>query len=106
VTVKFAERLGETMSARIIREIPAGREDLPSKALGGAGGGALPVDPRDSQGTKSLQRVFQVDLELPPEGESPAFGSRAYVRFELRWEPIGEQLWRRTRQLLLSRLQA
>jgi putative peptide zinc metalloprotease protein len=106
VTVKLAERLDETMPARIIREVPAGREDLPSKALGGAGGGALPVDPRDSQGTKSLQRVFQVDLELPLEGESPAFGSRAYVRFELRWEPIGEQLWRRTRQLLLSRLQA
>lgn len=106
VSVKLAERLDETLSARIIREVPAGSDDLPSKALGGSGGGALPVDPRDPQGTKSLQRVFQVDIELPPEGESAAFGSRAYVRFEHRWEPLGRQLWRRMRQLLLTRLQA
>ena len=106
VTVKLAERLDETIAAQVIREVPAGSEDLPSKALGGPGGGALPVDPRDTQGTKSLRRVFQVDVELPAEAQSPAFGSRAYLRFELRWEPIGEQLLRRARQLLLSRLQA
>ena len=66
-TVKLAERLDETLPARIIREVPAGRDDLPSKALGGTGGGALPVDPRDPHGTKTLQRVFQVDIELPLE---------------------------------------
>src|SRR5262249_19863094 len=58
VFVKLAERIDEKLSARIIREVPAGREDLPSKALGGAGGGTLPVDPRDKQGTKTLRRVF------------------------------------------------
>ena len=106
-TVKLAERLDETLPARIIREVPAGREDLPSKALGGTGGGALPVDPRDPQGTKTLQRVFQVDIELPSDAElAVAFGSRAYVRFDHHWEPIGQQIWRRARQLVLSRLQA
>ena len=106
-TVKLAERLEEILPARIIREVPAGREDLPSKALGGTGGGALPVDPRDPQGTKTLQRVFQVDIELPSDAELPvAFGSRAYVRFDHQWEPIGQQIWRRARQLVLSRLQA
>ena len=106
-TVKLAERLDETLPARIIREVPAGREDLPSKALGGTGGGALPVDPRDPQGTKTLQRVFQVDIELPLDvAPAAAFGSRAYVRFDHHWEPIGQQIWRRVRQLLLSRLQA
>jgi putative peptide zinc metalloprotease protein len=106
-TVKLTERLDETLPARIIREVPAGREDLPSKALGGTGGGALPVDPRDRQGTKTLQRVFQVDIELPVNVDSAtAFGSRAYVRFDYHWEPIGRQIWRRARQLVLSRLQA
>jgi putative peptide zinc metalloprotease protein len=105
--VKLAERLDETLPAHIIREVPAGRDDLPSKALGGTGGGALPVDPRDPQGTKTLQRVFQVDIELAPDAELPvAFGSRAYVRFDHQWEPIGQQIWRRARQLVLSRLQA
>src|SRR5262249_58896285 len=64
-TVKLTERLDETVPARIIREVPAGREDLPSKALGGTGGGALPVDPRDQRGTKTLQRGFSVGIELP-----------------------------------------
>jgi putative peptide zinc metalloprotease protein len=106
-TVKLTERLHETLPARIIREVPAGREDLPSKALGGTGGGALPVDPRDQQGTKTLQRVFQVDIELPLDVTSAAaFGSRAYVRFDYQWEPIGQQIWRRARQLVLSRLHA
>ena len=106
-TVKLAERLEETLPAEIIREVPAGRDELPSKALGSAGGGALAIDPRDSQGTKTLQRVFQIDLELPAEVELPiGFGSRAFVRFDHYWEPVGQQMWRRVRQLLLSRLHA
>jgi putative peptide zinc metalloprotease protein len=105
-SVKLAERLDETLPARIIREVPAGRDDLPSKALGGPGGGALPVDPGDPHGTKTLQRVFQVDIELPSDvAAAAAFGSRAYVRFDHEWEPTGRQIWRRLRQLLLSRLQ-
>jgi putative peptide zinc metalloprotease protein len=106
VFVKLVERMDENLPGRIIREVPAGRDDLPSKALGGPGGGALPVDPRDPQGTKTLQRIFQVDIELPSETTSAAvFGSRAYVRFEHKWEPIGQQIWRRARQLVLTRLQ-
>jgi putative peptide zinc metalloprotease protein len=107
VFVKLAERLDEKLPARIIREVPGGRDDLPSRALGSLGGGNLPVDPRDSQGTKTLQRVFQVDIELPEKVNTAAvFGSRAYVRFEHVWEPIGQQIWRRARQLVLARLQA
>jgi putative peptide zinc metalloprotease protein len=105
--VRLSERVEESVPARLIREVPAGGEQLPSKALGGSGGGAVAVDPRDPNGTKSLQRVFQVDLELS-EGAAPAvsFGSRVYVRFDHIWEPVGHQLWRRVRQLLLSRLNA
>jgi putative peptide zinc metalloprotease protein len=106
VLVLLAERLDDPLPARIIREVPAGREDLPSKALGGFGGGVIAVDPRDPQGTKALQRVFQIDLELSPESAAAAaFGSRAYVRFDYQWEPLGHQMWRRVRQLLLARLQ-
>ena len=94
--VKLAERLDEILPAEIIREVPAGRDDLPSKALGGAGGGALAVDPGDPHGTKTLQRVFQVDIELPGNAAAAAaFGSRAYVRFDHDWEPAGQQIWRR-----------
>lgn len=104
-TVKLTERLEDTLLARVAREVPAGSDELPSKALSSSGGGQLAVDPRDPHGTKTLRRVFQVDLEL--DGTAPAsgaFGSRAYIRFDHKWEPIGYQLWRRLRQLLLSRL--
>src|SRR5262249_25111615 len=105
--IKLAERQDETYPARIVREVPAGREDLPSKTLGESGGGTLLVDPKDPQGMKTFQRVFQVELELIPENAiATAFNGRAYVRFDHQWEPVGQQLWRRTRQLLLSRLQS
>jgi putative peptide zinc metalloprotease protein len=103
----LSERPEEDLPARIIREVPAGRDDdLPSKALSVAGGGRLPIDPRDPQQNKTYSRLFLVDLELPAQAAATAFGSRAYVRFDLRWEPVGLQVWRRTRQLLLSRLSA
>ncbi len=105
--VKLADRLDETLPARIIREVPAGRDDLPSKALGGTGGGSIPGNPRDPQGTKTLQRVFQVDIELPSDlASATAFGGRAFVRFDHHWEPVGQQIWRRVRQVVLSRFQA
>ena len=104
-TVKLTERLEETFPARLVREVPAGSDELPSKALSSSGGGSFAVDPRDSHGTKTLRRVFQVDLELPDTvAASGAFGSRAYIRFDHEWEPVGFQLWRRLRQVLLSRL--
>src|SRR4051794_17855458 len=97
--------MSETYQARLVREVPAGRDELPSKALGTTGGGTVAVDPRDTHGVKALQRVFQVDLLLPPETPPEGFGARAYVRFEHDWEPLGDQLYRRLRQLLLSRMQ-
>jgi putative peptide zinc metalloprotease protein len=63
------------------------------------------VDPRDEHGVTSLNRVFQVDLLLASPIPAGGFGGRAYVRFDLEWEPLGQQLWRRARQLLLSRVE-
>lgn len=104
-TVKLTEHLEDTYPARLIREVPAGSDELPSKALSSSGGGSYAVDPRDPHGTKAMRRVFQVDLELPDTvAASGAFGSRAYIRFDHEWEPVGYQLWRRLRQVLLSRL--
>jgi len=93
VRVKLAQHPGETLPAQILREMPAGQGQLPSKALGEAGGGLLPVDPRDPLGRKVALRVFHVDLELPAEYAAiAAFGSRVYVRFDHAWEPIGQQV--------------
>jgi putative peptide zinc metalloprotease protein len=104
VEIKIADRLSQTFEVRILRELPGGREELPSRVLGAEGGGRVPADPREPKGTKALQRWFQFDLELIDELADLPLGSRVYVRFSHRWEPIGQQIWRRTRQLFLSRL--
>lgn len=104
VSVKLAQNVTATYPARLIREVPAGRNELPSKALGTSGGGASAVDPGDRQGRKTLQRIFQFDLELPPDTSAAAFGSRVHVRFEHDWEPLGFQWFRCLRQLFLARL--
>ena len=104
VSVKLTGRVWETSSARLVREVPAGSSELPSKALSTAGGGSFAVDPGDRESRKTLQRYFQYDIELPPEATTTAFGSRVYVRFEHESEPLGFQLFRRLRQLFLARL--
>ena len=71
--------------------------------IGIQGGGTFATDPQDSQGVKTLSRVFWVDLQLPPELVVRDFGERVYVRFDLGGEPLLQQGVRRLRQLFLSR---
>ncbi len=93
-------------STRIVREVPSGRDALPSKALGTAGGGSMAVDPRDTKGLRTMRRSFQIDIDLPAAAAGDAFGTRVLIRLDHDWEPLGDQLYRRVRQLLLSRLSA
>jgi putative peptide zinc metalloprotease protein len=81
----------------------AALNELPTAALSPNGGGKIPVDPNDSEGLKTLDRVFFVDLSLPLDAIPSAFGGRVYVRFDHIGEPLLSQLYRRVRQLFLSR---
>jgi putative peptide zinc metalloprotease protein len=102
VEVRTAERIDRIVVGQIVREIPGGADQLPSKALAHEGGGSIPVDPRDPKGTKTIERVFQLELEL----EAPAamhYGGRVFVRFDHTAEPLGTQWYRRLRRLFLTR---
>ncbi|HCZ14307.1 MAG: coenzyme PQQ biosynthesis protein PqqD [Candidatus Accumulibacter phosphatis] len=103
VEVKIADRIEQTWPARVHREVPGAHDRLPSKALSLAGGGPHGTDPRDPDGLKSLQRLFQFDLELPPEVGPLQIGTRAFVRFHHHAEPLATQWGRRLRQLFLAR---
>jgi putative peptide zinc metalloprotease protein len=93
-----------TIRSAVKRVVPSATDQLPTAALGTQGGGAMPVDPSDREGRKSVQRFFQVDVELPQSARSTArVGGRAYVRFDHGWEPLGMQWYRRARQLFLAR---
>ncbi len=104
VEVRFAERLGEAVEVRIVRETPAGSTALPSRALGAAGGGKIAVRMTDDGGLTAAEKVFQVDLGVPENTIVTGVGERAYVRFEHGAEPLAGQLLRSGRQLVLSRL--
>jgi putative peptide zinc metalloprotease protein len=101
--VRLSERLNDVVSARIARIVPGGTEELPALALGMAGGGQIPTDPMDQRGLTAVEKVFQVDLELPSQPDLVNLGGRAYVRFDHGWTPLAVQWYFEIRQLFLSR---
>jgi putative peptide zinc metalloprotease protein len=103
VDVRLAERLADPVKASVKRIVPSASDQLPSAALGTQGGGVAAVDPGDKEGRKTLQKWFQVDVELPVDARRMHVGGRAYLRFDHGWEPLGLQWSRRARQLFLSR---
>ena len=58
----------------------------------------------DPAGLRTLERVFQFDLTLPPETEIQAAGERVYVRFDHPPEPIVRRGYRALRRLFLRQL--
>jgi putative peptide zinc metalloprotease protein len=104
VEVRLAERFGTIADASMQRVVPAASNELPSAALGTQGGGTVAVDPTDREGRKSVQKYFQIDVQLAGEKRPVNIGGRAYVRFDHGWEPIAFQWYREARQVFLSRL--
>lgn len=101
VEVMLAAWGAAPLRAEMRREVPGASRQLPTAALGSAGGGAIAVDPRDNQGVTALGRVFQLELGLPAEMRSSYLGTRVYVRFDHGYEPVGVQVYRALRRLLL-----
>lgn len=101
VEVMLAGWGASPIPARIRREVPGASTNLPTAALGTAGGGSIPVDPRDKDGVKTLGQVFQLELVFPADMRSEYLGARVYVRFNHGFEPIGFQVYRAFRRLLL-----
>ena len=103
IEVRLAERLDDPRPATLTREVPGAREQLPSPALGSAGGGNIVTDPRDPQGVTALGKVFQLDLDVPSATGLVDVGGRVYVRFDHGWTPLANQWYFELRQLFLAR---
>jgi putative peptide zinc metalloprotease protein len=102
VQLRLRDDVGQVFGGRILRQVPAGTDVAPSGALLAAGGGHLASDPRDPQGRKILERVFEIDVALTePLSRTPAYGQRVFVRFDLQPEPLAGQAWRAVRRLFL-----
>jgi putative peptide zinc metalloprotease protein len=103
IEVRLAERIAETVPAVVARAVPAASERLPSMALGLGGGGHIATDPTDSQGLRTLERMFQLDLRLPVRQPLVNAGGRVYVRFDHGRAPLASQWYRQIRQIFLAR---
>ena len=106
IDFRLAGLPGEVVKASIRQEVPAATDQLPSAALSSAAGGPFLVDPKDEKHLKSMQKIFQ--LELNPVGRLPlnTIGTRAYVRFKHGNEPVGFRVWRLVRRLFLRKFNA
>jgi putative peptide zinc metalloprotease protein len=106
VEVKLPQHPADSWTARLVREVPAGSEELPSKALTDTGGGLFAGDPRYPDQARSFDKTFQFDLELPAAAAPGYFGGRVYIRFSHDAEPLAAQWYRRLRQLFLASFDA
>jgi putative peptide zinc metalloprotease protein len=104
VEVRLPQRMQEVWPATLLRGVPAASRQLPSAVLGSRGGGQLVTDPQDEQGLRTLESVFEFELQLSFEVPHDFLGSRVHVRFEHPAEPIGLRAWRALRRALLSTL--
>jgi len=103
VKVRFPEEIARKMPARILREVPAATDQLPSRTLSQEGGGEIAVDPREMAGIKAFQKFFLFDILLPPPQRVYNVGGRVYVRFDHGREPLAYRWYRSLRQLFLRK---
>jgi len=103
VSVRLAERLGDVLPARLVREIPAASRELPSAALGIEGGGELPLHPSAGDAARAFERIFQFELAISVPDHFVGFGQRIHVRFDHGAQPLASQWYRSLRQLFLAR---
>ena len=103
VGLRLSDDIGRVVAGRVVRVVPAGTDEAPSRALVASGGGRLLADPRDPQGRKTLTRFFEIDVEpIEPLARAAAFGQRVHVRFELDKAPLAKQAYRAWRRLFLN----
>ena len=104
VEVRLAEQVAALYSARILREVPAASDQLPSSALGLTGGGVIPVKSEGGkEGATAFEPVFHLELAIPESVDPRHIGERVYIRFDHGAEPLLTQWYRLARQLFLRR---
>ncbi len=107
VQMRVRGRPDEVIEGKVVRVLSAARYELPSPALGFAGGGALPVDMQDEHGTQAQDPFWEVQIEPLPakDGKEPRLftGQRVVTRFDLKHTPLLQQWWLTIKQVIQER---
>lgn len=101
--VRLAESFKTPVVARIVHETPSADHQLPTAALGVSGGGGIPIA-TSGNGKESLEKIFHLELAIPPDTRVAGLGERAYVSLQHPSVPLGARLLTATRQLFLKHL--
>lgn len=104
VEIRLAESLGTPINARLIRETPSGSHQLPSKALGAAGGGNIAVASNAQQQTTATEKYFNIEFALDNSLPGSRVGGVAYVHVKHKSVPLAKQLGDVFRQSFLHKL--
>ena len=104
--VKLVGQAELPMAVAQYATIPMAQTQLPSVALGFAGGGDIAIDTRDAQGVKTSEPFYQVRALVQSAPEvSLLHGRSGKIRFSLEPKSLAWQGWRRLSQLLQERYQ-
>ena len=105
VEVRATGDIGRVSTAKVLREVPAATNQLPSMTLSFEGGGQIGLDPQEADASqmRTLESLFVMDLALPANPHSQQIGRRMYVRFEHAPNPIGQRWYDAGRRLLLRK---
>jgi putative peptide zinc metalloprotease protein len=99
--VRLAGNLqADPYSGQKVEVLPAAQEELPSAALGTAGGGQVTTDPHDEKGTRPASDQFEVHLLIDNNDGGIVSGQRAYVRFTIESHTLLWEWRRRFMQLI------
>lgn len=102
--IKLYGQSGETLEVTSQKVISGEQRNLPSAAVGWAGGGEVAVDMSDQSGTKTAEPFFEVRAGISIEDEvRQLHGRGGRLRFDLASEPLLKQWVRKFRQLLQNR---
>ena len=92
------------IEGRIEKIFPAGKEVLPSQALGYAVGGSIATHAQDLRGIRSAEKFFEVRIGPDPDSDVRLLtGQRVVARIRLPSKPIAARWWRSLRQLFQRR---
>ena len=105
-SVRLAEDISSVHPASVIQATPAASNQLPSSALGAAGGGGIAVASSDSTGLTSSERVFHLQLSFDQIIKVSGVGERAFVKLQHEAAPLGTRLYRLIQQTFLSNVPA
>lgn len=103
VDVRLVSDISNTLNATIVRSTPASSFELPSPVLTVEGGGGIPRDPKATNGLKSFNPYYRLELSL---NETPPvlLNQQLYVRITHSPEPLAARWYRSVRRVFLRQL--